>query len=124
VGASGDPAYREFNFAPSGQWAAYRFSGTRERDPLNETPVQPHIEPFTRADGLSMRVWLPLHALPPVRPDQAWDLGLSAVIETTDGQLSYWALRHPGARPDFHHRGGWATLPELPALFSPVNRSA
>ena len=42
----------------------------------------------------------------------AWDIGLTAVIETADGQLSYWALQHPAARPDFHHRGGWQALPE------------
>ena len=28
---------------------------------------------------------------------------LSAVIETTDGAMSYWALAHPSAKPDFHH---------------------
>src|SRR5690349_24095800 len=26
VGAPGDPAYREFNFSQSGEWAAYRFA--------------------------------------------------------------------------------------------------
>ena len=31
-------------------------------------------------------------------------LGLSAVIEDADGALSYWALAHPAAKPDFHHR--------------------
>ena len=30
-------------------------------------------------------------------------LGLSAVIEGADGGLSYWALRHPPGKPDFHH---------------------
>jgi hypothetical protein len=30
-------------------------------------------------------------------------LGLSAVIEDLDGVLSYWALRHPPGKPDFHH---------------------
>ena len=30
-------------------------------------------------------------------------IGLSAVIETTDGALSYWALAHPAEKPDFHH---------------------
>lgn len=30
IRASGAPGYREFNFAPSGQWAAYRFDGYRE----------------------------------------------------------------------------------------------
>ena len=28
---------------------------------------------------------------------------LAAVIEATDGSLSYWALAHPSDKPDFHH---------------------
>ena len=35
-------------------------------------------------------------------------LGASAVIETADGALSYWALAHPAGRPDFHHADGFA----------------
>ena len=39
-------------------------------------------------------------------------LGLTAVIESTDGSLSYWALAHPRGVPDFHARAGWtARLP-------------
>jgi hypothetical protein len=30
-------------------------------------------------------------------------IGLSAVVEATDGSLSYWALAHAPGRPDFHH---------------------
>jgi hypothetical protein len=30
-------------------------------------------------------------------------LGITAVVEDNRGQLGYWALRHPGERPDFHH---------------------
>lgn len=121
IGLGGEAAYREFNFSPSGQWAAYRFSGERVRDPSAETPVEPVLDLQTTADGLSLRVWLPLQALPPVVPGRPWDLGLTAVIETTDGGLSYWALQHPGERPDFHHRGGWQPQPDLPALFQPVS---
>jgi len=119
VGATGDLAYREFNFAPSGQWAAYRFSAERQRDTAAEAaqvPVSPPIELHPAADRLCLQAWLPLHALPD--PGTPWDIGLTAVIETQDGQLSYWALRHPGARPDFHHRGGWQRLPDLPTLLS------
>lgn len=121
VGVDGDPAYREFNFSPSGQWACYRFGAERQRDGAAEArqrPVTPDIDWQSTPDGLSLLAWLPLHALPVPVTDQAWDIGLTAVVETTDGQLSYWALRHPGARPDFHHRGGWQRLPELPALLS------
>jgi hypothetical protein len=35
-------------------------------------------------------------------------LGLSAVVEATDGGLSYWALRHPPGKPDFHHIDAFA----------------
>ena len=122
VGAAGDPAYREFNFSPSGQWAAYRFHDQRQRDLAAESAastLEPDIERNATDTGLSLRAWLPLRALPVPQPGQAWDLGLSAVIETLDGHLSYWALRHPGERPDFHHRGGWQTLPTLSGLFLP-----
>lgn len=33
-------------------------------------------------------------------------VGLTAVIEATDGTVSYWSLAHPPGRPDFHQAGG------------------
>jgi hypothetical protein len=41
-------------------------------------------------------------------PDRAWRIGLSAVIEDTNGEISYWALAHPPGKPDFHHANGFA----------------
>jgi hypothetical protein len=35
-------------------------------------------------------------------------LALSAVIEDSAGTLSYWALRHPAGKPDFHHPQAFA----------------
>jgi hypothetical protein len=35
-------------------------------------------------------------------------VALCVVIEELDGALSYWALRHPAPRPDFHHADGFA----------------
>lgn len=116
VGVHGDHAYREFNFSPSGQWAAYRFHDHRQRDRSTESPVRPLIDLQTGSDTLSLQACLPLTALPLTSPPQPWDMGLSAVIETRDGQLSYWALRHPAERPDFHHRGGWLSPSRLPDL--------
>jgi hypothetical protein len=121
AGLDGESAYREFNFAPSGQWAAYHFLDQRQRDEnaeatwnLAETPIHCAVAPRS----LRLQAWLPLDALPARSAAARWTVGLTAVIETTDGQLSYWALRHPGSRPDFHHRGGWQRLPELSALLS------
>ena len=104
----GGPGYREFNFSPSRQWAAYAFEGHRDgREPLavDEAPsVLPMPEPF----GLLLRSVLRLEAGPNAR------FGLSAVIEEADGTKSYWALKHPPGAPDFHHPDCFAL--ELPPL--------
>ena len=113
VGAEGACGYHEFNFSPSGDWAAYVFRAERLRDNAAALPA-PRIACMGVGDGdaLTLDVWLPRAALP--APGNAGlTLGLSAVLETRDGQLSYWALHHPGAQPDFHHRDGWtARLPD------------
>lgn len=91
--------YLEFNLAPSGRWAAYRFSGYRAgMAPL--TGIRPpRIELTTHADRLllSAEVALPTHL-----GAGGLRLGLTAVVEDARGALSYWALAHPGDRPDFH----------------------
>lgn len=105
----GQPAYREFNFSPSGHWAAYAFSATRQRDMAAEGDwrCRPEIQVKHGPDGFELRVTLlPLH-LP--SGESALCIGLSAVLEAaSDARCSYWALRHPAAEPDFHHRGAFA----------------
>jgi|SRR5690349_22821266 hypothetical protein len=89
------PGYVEFNFSPSGEWAAYRFAGYRE----GGTPIDcavPIITTRIRAEALELEVRMA--SIP-----AGARVGLSAVIEDDHGALSYWALRHPCARPDFHH---------------------
>lgn len=124
VGAAGSAAYREFNFSPSGQWAAYRFSAERARDPAAESADQPPVITCERAaKALNLSVWVPAALLPPLEDPAPLKIGLNAVIETRDGQLSYWALHHPRAeRPDFHHAGGWTHRlhPAPTALQSPA----
>ena len=102
-------AYREFNFSPSGDWAAYAFSAERVRDPAAPALPAPRLRCTHDAHTLMLDAWVLDDALPGSAP-----LGLSAIIEAQDGTLSYWALHHPVARPDFHHRGGWTA--RLPAI--------
>lgn len=125
VARAGEAAYREFNFSPSGQWAAYRFSAERVRDlpaEAGQTPVVPDLRLETTEHALTLLAWLPHHALPAPAAGQPLQLGLTAVLEDRLGRLSYWALRHPGARPDFHHRDGFA-LDLSPPLFDPPTAS-
>ena len=92
----GEDAYREWNFAPSGEWAAYDFASHREG--RSDAEVSP---PYIRVeDNLT---WWALGATIAVEADAVWSLGLSAILEEADGTKSYWALAHPpGDKPDFH----------------------
>jgi hypothetical protein len=92
---AGGESYREWNFAPSGQWAAYDFSSTRT-DMKNAQAAAPYIR---MEDNLT---WWALGATMAVPTDLQWELGLSAVLEEKDGAKSYWALAHAGDTPDFH----------------------
>lgn len=113
VAVEGEADYREFNFSPSGQWAAYRFAGERQRDtsPAPDLPA-PVMQLAITPTLLTLDVHLPLAALP--LPAQHVELALCAVIEEHDGRLSYWALQHPCERPDFHHPAGRSLRLALP----------
>ena len=109
-GLPGSDGYREFNFSPSGQWAIYDFAGYRDR--VATPPLAPPAITTRRTnDALILEVRLAACCLPGPGPQQ---VGISAVVESVDGALSYWALRHPGERPDFHHRDARTLTLPLP----------
>lgn len=101
--ASGqDPdAYREFNFSPSGEWAAYGFTGYRQRNDNFQPASAPVIRLHRHANGFELTVSLAPTALP---GGHDLFLGLTTVIEAADGSKSYWALGHHADQPDFHLR--------------------
>ena len=94
-GASGSEYY-EFNFSPSTQWAAYRFIGYRSgmcvaaeigTPPIDVAIGSPKPDFAGRAG-----TWIICRFCHVTR---SWRLALSAVIEETNGDKSYWALAHP-----------------------------
>ena len=91
------PAYREYNFAPSGEWAAYAFSSYRQGGPLETR--DPRIV-VTRGTGR-----LELSATISAQPGRL-RLGLSVVVE--EENISFWALKHAPGKPDFHHPDAFA----------------
>jgi hypothetical protein len=95
----GEEGYRELNFSPSGEWAAYEFSRYREGGPL--AVPDPGIRVSRRRDRLELEAAIDTSA-------RKVRIGLSAVVEDLDGGLSYWALRHAPGKPDFHHRDAFA----------------
>jgi hypothetical protein len=103
----GSPAYRELNFSPSGRWAAYAFRTYREIDPDAAPLAAPAIGRRRDDDTFLLTALLPPDA-PFPRHDRRLEIGLAVVIEANDNSLSYWALRHPGDKPDFHSRRSFA----------------
>jgi hypothetical protein len=112
IGASASAAYHEFNFAPSTQWAAYRFSGYRSGMQVATKMRAPRIDVQAASESYILQASLELDWLSRLPGDARWRLGLSAVIEETSGRQSYWALAHPPGKADFHHSDCFAH--ELP----------
>jgi len=110
VMAADGPGYREFNFSPSGEWAIHAFRGYREGGEL-DVAAGPGITVRRTRERLQLAAEIPRDCLPPGR---LLRLGLSAVVEDAAGVLSYWALRHPPGKPDFHHADAFALQLELP----------
>jgi hypothetical protein len=106
VSVKGAPAYREFNFAPSGDWAAYAFQHYRDGGPL-ELNLDPQIKMRIAGNRLELDALIRRECLPPIQANNRLLVALSAVIEEAGGVFSNWALKHPPGRPDFHHAGSF-----------------
>jgi len=107
--AVGDaPGYHEFNFSPSLDWAIYRFTAYREGMSPVEVGRAPEISVRRGDDGLELRSAVRLGHLADLGDARRLRIALAAVIEDENGRLSYWGLRHPPGKPDFHHPNGFA----------------
>jgi hypothetical protein len=123
VSVKGEADYHEFNFAPSGEWAAYGFQRYREGTSLVDDTLVPKITVRSEAGRLDLDAAIHLDRLPRITPHASLHIALCAVIEDQSGKLSYWALRHPPGDPDFHHPDCFALELE-PAKVATVNESA
>jgi hypothetical protein len=106
-GFAGQDAYWELNLAPSGDWNLYRLN--HYRGPL--APVALAAPPWQvrrRAGELEVAVDLDLGEV--AGGDESGvaglplEVSLTAVIDQVGQGVSYWALAHTGAEPDFHRR--------------------
>jgi len=101
-------AYYEFNFAPSTQWATYRFDGYRHGGRTADEVDSPHITVERTPESFTLQTAPQWEASSELGRAALWRVGLSAVIEEAGGRKSYWALAHPPGKPDFHHADGFA----------------
>ncbi len=105
--------YYELNFAPSLQWAAYRFESYRQGMREQFLTTCPVVDFELQARSCVLEATVDLRGLLEEGVYHSPRIGLAAVIEDASSSLSYWALTHPAAKPDFHHPDGFiATLPD------------
>lgn len=102
--APGSSAYDEFNFSPAGEWAAYRFDRYRSGMTELELGSPPAIACHQHARQLVAEVEIGASDV----ASQDLLLALTAVLRERQGTVSYWALLHPAAKPDFHDAAGFA----------------
>ena len=102
IAAADSPEYWEYNFSPSGAWAAYHFAAYRAgMEPAGEATA-PVIAREAGAGEFTLSVVLDLGWLLRTHAGNGLRLGLTAVIEDRVQGLSYWALKHGAEKPDFH----------------------
>jgi len=105
----GDSAgYYEFNFAPTRQWAVYRFDSYRQGMTPMELANPPVISTSRTPDQIELQVTVPLPFNADSGAARRTKLAVTAVIEEESGRLCYWSGRHPQGKPDFHHSDGFA----------------
>ena len=100
LGKTGEESYWEFNFSPSRQaWNCYRFEGYR----LPQPPISSQDFELVALKMTSDTFECTLKSK--VETGQC-EANLAAVVKTTRG-VSFFALEHASAKPDFHLRKGF-----------------
>ena len=100
LGLQNSEQYREFNLSPAGHWNVYLFNAYRqcmcEEPSFTSLPFSVHKQP----EALQLSLKFDLNKI--IKVDELLKIGISAVIKFLNGRTSYWAMTHPGPRPDFH----------------------
>lgn len=104
---TGPETYVEFNFSPSGRWAAYRFARYRGGVSNIVEVADPRIGTRQSEMRFDLAASLDLSGLADLQAAAPWRFALTAVIEEAGGRLSYWSLAHGPGKPDFHHLDGF-----------------
>lgn len=116
LGRREHPEYLEYNFSPSGAWAHYAFDAPRVRARSIARARAPSIRTVRHAGGFDLRACI--QEIPPQFAQADLDVNITAVLEIRadeNHRLSYWALSHDSAVPDFHLRSSFQ-------YFLPINR--
>ena len=103
--AENSDQYWEFNLSPAGHWNIYRFKSYRLG--MQKEPAFTSLPFRVRRQQDAFRLSLKLDLGRIIPEDQILKVGISAVIKSINGEITYWALTHTGRQADFHRRDGF-----------------
>lgn len=102
LGIKNSPQYWEFNSSPAGHWNVYRFTHYRQGMQAEMAFESLPFSVQNLPNSLSLVLEINLDKI--VQANLALEIGISAVIKTKDGKVTYWGLTHPSPQADFHRR--------------------
>jgi hypothetical protein len=102
IGIKNSPQYWEFNLSPVGHWNVYHFDGYRQgmQEEIAFTTLRFNVQNKTN----SLTVVLDIDLDKIISVEQAIEMGITTVIKHINGEVTYWALTHVGAKANFHLR--------------------
>ncbi|MBW4605137.1 MAG: DOMON-like domain-containing protein [Calothrix sp. FI2-JRJ7] len=102
IGAENSPGYWEFNLSPAGHWNIYRFDNYRQgmQEETAFTTLLFNVK--HNSDSLTLTLNVNLDKI--ISVDQPIEVSITTVIKSINGDVSYLAVSHKGAEPDFHLR--------------------
>ena len=107
-----DAAYWEVNLCLNDCWNVYHFSNYRSGMRQEESIDPPLCRVVVDGNLLSFTCALKIDNL--IDDSSGVEVGISSVIQATDGSTSYWAIDHCDSKPDFHNRSSFClNLPKL-----------
>jgi len=101
LAAENSEQYWEFNLSPAGHWNVFRFSSYRQS--MQEETAFSSLPFSTQHIGDTLLLHMELDA-EKILKACSLEAGVSAIIKTRVGEVTYWSLAHNPVRPDFHAR--------------------
>ncbi|MES2856414.1 MAG: DOMON-like domain-containing protein [Bdellovibrionota bacterium] len=99
--------YVEINVSPNGDWNAYYFDSYRAgMRPVTDAKIDLEVDSTSSASYILRGSLQSLQdgELGTVFSRSLIEVSATAVIERAGSETQYWAVKHAGAKPDFHLR--------------------
>ncbi len=100
---SNSDEYLEFNVTSEYTWNVFHFPNKKARLKEYLEIANLGVSAVNSKDKFCLTCWFSVDKLPSYFwSDGKMNIGLTAVIETKENELSYWAIKHADDKPNFH----------------------